>query len=154
MGSDRITVLMNTFSIDEEKLVLFAVACFLSVSAVFLCCPEYTSRVPITSNLNDRDAASASPGSNPLKIHRPLPESEAGEIHDETNKVDPNFATYEELVDLPGVGPSTARALLSYRENHLLFSFDDIRKIKGIGPVKLNTLKKFLFFSRDKESDG
>lgn len=56
--------------------------------------------------------------------------------------VDLNSATAEELDTLPGVGPSTAQAILAYRTAHGSFgSVDDLDQVRGIGPAKLSQLR-------------
>lgn len=56
--------------------------------------------------------------------------------------VDLNSATADQLDTLPGVGPSTAQAILSYRTAHGPFaSVDDLDQVRGIGPAKLSQLR-------------
>jgi len=56
--------------------------------------------------------------------------------------VDLNSATADQLDTLPGVGPSTAQAILSYRSTHGPFaSVDDLDQVRGIGPAKLSQLR-------------
>jgi competence protein ComEA len=56
--------------------------------------------------------------------------------------VDLNSATADQLDILPGVGPSTAQAILSYRSAHGSFaSVDDLDQVRGIGPAKLAQLR-------------
>jgi competence protein ComEA len=53
-----------------------------------------------------------------------------------------NTANESQLDALPGVGPSTAQAIISYRTEHGPFaSVDDLASVKGIGPSKLAQLK-------------
>ena len=57
------------------------------------------------------------------------------------DKVDINTATKAELVMLPGVGDSTADAIIMYREQNGPFkSVDDLDNVKGIGDKKLEKL--------------
>lgn len=54
-----------------------------------------------------------------------------------------NSATADQLDALDGVGPSTARKILDYRTAHGGFSsIDDLTQIPGIGPKKLESLRK------------
>ncbi|HUQ40698.1 MAG TPA: helix-hairpin-helix domain-containing protein [Acidimicrobiales bacterium] len=56
--------------------------------------------------------------------------------------VDLNTATLEQLDSLPGVGPSTARAILEYRKSHGRFrSVRDLLDVRGIGEAKFAELK-------------
>lgn len=58
--------------------------------------------------------------------------------------VDVNSATAQQLESLPGVGPATAQAIISYRSEHGHFaSIEDLALVKGIGPAKLGQLKDF-----------
>ncbi|MFA5775303.1 MAG: helix-hairpin-helix domain-containing protein [Ilumatobacteraceae bacterium] len=55
--------------------------------------------------------------------------------------IDINLATEQQLIDLPGVGPATARAIVAYRLLHGPFaSVDDLLNVRGIGPAKLEQL--------------
>lgn len=56
--------------------------------------------------------------------------------------VDLNRATVDELDKLPGVGPSTAAAIVAHRDQHGPFrSVDDLLQVRGIGPAKLEGLR-------------
>lgn len=53
-----------------------------------------------------------------------------------------NTATAEELQALPGIGPTRAKAIVAYREEHGPFVYpEDLRKVSGIGE---GTLAKLL----------
>ena len=61
---------------------------------------------------------------------------------DASGQIDLNSATIEALDKLPGVGPATAKAIVDYRTAHGQFrSVDDLGKVKGIGPAKLEQIK-------------
>lgn len=56
--------------------------------------------------------------------------------------IDLNEATEEQLDELPGVGPATAAAIVAYREEHGPFgSIDDLGRVPGIGPAKLDAVR-------------
>ena len=66
----------------------------------------------------------------------------AGGSSASTGPVNLNSATAEQLDTLPGVGPATAAAIVSYRTTHGPFgSVDDLGKVRGIGPSKLDQLR-------------
>ena len=56
--------------------------------------------------------------------------------------IDLNRATAGELDALPGVGPSTAAAIVAYRDQHGPFGkVEDLLNVRGIGPAKLDAMK-------------
>jgi competence protein ComEA len=56
--------------------------------------------------------------------------------------VDINRATVDQLDDLPGIGPATARAIVAHREaNGPFASVDDLEDVRGIGPAKLDAIR-------------
>lgn len=58
-----------------------------------------------------------------------------------TGPVDLNRASAIELETLPGVGPSTAAAIASWRDEHGPFVVvDDLLAVPGIGPAKLSAI--------------
>lgn len=53
-----------------------------------------------------------------------------------------NLASEEELIKLPGIGPSMAKKILAYREEHGSFTkLEDLRNIKGLGPSLFHKIK-------------
>lgn len=62
-----------------------------------------------------------------------------------SSKVNINNATQTELETLPGIGPSTALKILTYRkENGKFNSIDDIQNVSGIGENKFNKIKELI----------
>ena len=56
-----------------------------------------------------------------------------------------NTATSEELQQVPGIGPVTAEKILQMRKSYGPFkSVDDLRAIRGIGPKRLEKMRKYL----------
>ncbi|MBQ6992017.1 MAG: helix-hairpin-helix domain-containing protein [Clostridia bacterium] len=71
-----------------------------------------------------------------------------GIIEEETKKglVNINTATQTELETLPGIGPSTALKIITYREENGKFqSIEDIKNIPGIGESKFKNIKEFIY---------
>jgi len=56
-----------------------------------------------------------------------------------------NTAGASDLQQVPGIGPSTAQKILDTRKSYGTFkSVDDLLAIKGIGPKKLEKMRKYL----------
>jgi competence ComEA-like helix-hairpin-helix protein len=56
-----------------------------------------------------------------------------------------NTATSDELQQVPGIGPVTAGKILQMRKAYGPFkSVDDLRAIRGIGPKRLEKMRKYL----------
>lgn len=63
--------------------------------------------------------------------------------------LDLNTATAEQLDGLPGIGPATAEAIISYRQQHGRFrSVEELVEVRGIGEAKLAALRAKLRVSR------
>jgi len=59
--------------------------------------------------------------------------------------IDLNTANSEQLQEVPGIGPATADKILKMRKSYGPFkSVDDLRAIKGIGPKRLEKMRKYL----------
>lgn len=62
-------------------------------------------------------------------------------------KVNINTATAKELTEIVGVGPKTAKAIISYRKSNGRFkTANDLLQVKGIGNITLKKMKKQLKF--------
>jgi len=60
-----------------------------------------------------------------------------------------NTATAADLQQVPGIGPSTAQKIIDTRKSYGAFkSVDDLLAIKGIGPKKLEKMRKYLTVSK------
>jgi len=80
--------------------------------------------------------ATGAPAANPqTTTSKPLsPTGRAARTLPSGIKININTATADQLDVLSGIGPTKARAIVDYRNEHGEFkSIDDIRKVKGIG---------------------
>ena len=60
-----------------------------------------------------------------------------------------NTATALELQQVPGIGPSTADKILKMRKSYGAFkTVDDLRAIKGIGPKRMEKMRKYITVGR------
>lgn len=76
-------------------------------------------------------------------------ETESSLNHTETNDSCTliNTATKDELIALPAIGPVLAERIIQYRQSEgSIKSFEDLDRIKGIGPATLRKLKRFICF--------
>ena len=70
------------------------------------------------------------------------------------NRINPNTASLESLVRLPGLGISRAGAIVAYREDinrkdassPVFRSLQDLKKVKGIGPETAKNASEWLKF--------
>jgi competence protein ComEA len=66
----------------------------------------------------------------------------AGGTPTSTGPLDLNTATLDQLDTLPGVGPATAQAIVTYRSRHGRFrSVTELLEVPGIGPAKLEAVR-------------
>ena len=134
---------MKTFSREEQRLFIIAGACCVIASAVLLCLPEYWDKVPIAR----KRPVATTPGANPPTRLAPRPQKTRVVTNDsKISPVNPNFATYEELLAIPGIGPILARNILHHREDNLIFSANEMLRVRGIGKQKWKNLAPYFTF--------
>ncbi len=88
-----------------------------------------------------RGTATVLPGMRPDGNRR---EEQTGVNAAGTALVHLNTATEEELTRLPGVGNTTARRILAFRNQHGFQRIEDVMQVPGIGPAKFAKMKNSL----------
>ena len=94
---------------------------------------------------------------NPMYVSDPLP-LEPARASDLADRIDPNFASADELAALPLIGERRARDIVTYRQRyasdhpgHVAFErAEDLLAIRGIGASILAQIRPFLIFPDDR----
>ena len=100
---------------------------FLLIFAVFLC---FCTGLFLGRNLN---------------TVTPAPRFPQMQSHSLPVPVDLNLADQDQLASLPGIGPTLAKRILSYRDTHGSFtSMTELLNIDGIGEQRLDALLPYI----------
>lgn len=126
---------MNDFSVDERKAVLFIV----SVLALGLIIRQVSIHVPVAAEL----FASLAPQELFSENSPVAAAPKAKAIQSAEQSIVPvNSADEKQLQRISGIGPVLSRRIAEYRALHGLFREpEDLLKVKGIGPKKLQHMK-------------
>lgn len=65
-------------------------------------------------------------------------------VNENCQRVNLNTATAQELIALPGIGPSMANRILALRKVKSFTRVEELLQVKGIGQAKLNKLKPYI----------
>ncbi len=63
-----------------------------------------------------------------------------------TGRLNPNTANLVQLESLPGIGPALAKRIADARSQSPYLSSEDLLRVRGIGPAKLDKLRSHLTF--------
>lgn len=93
------------------------------------------------------------PNKNDITEEKPIISSDSsssvalssGNDSSNSSKININKATLSDLEKIPGVGPSIAQKIITYREENGKFSsIDDLKNVSGIGSKKFETIKDYI----------
>jgi competence ComEA-like helix-hairpin-helix protein len=69
--------------------------------------------------------------------------------------IDINSANSAQLQEVPGIGPATADKILAMRKSYGAFkSVDDLLSVRGIGPKRLEKMRKYLVAGHSANRSG
>lgn len=89
-----------------------------------------------------------------LPVERQAERDEAAELEAARDRpqgnIDPNSASRDELMTLPGIGEKTALAIIEARESGPYRKAEDLSRVRGIGKVTVEKLRSCLHFPGEK----
>ena len=149
---------MEKFSKEEQRLVLLISACCLIATGVLLFLPGYSERVPLTRSKGDSEQDSETPSMKEMGKdgQSSLDSLSRGRKKPSESKrvFNPNFASYEDLLSIPGIGAVLARRIIHAREERIFFSPKDLMDIDGIGQKTWERMKPFIIFEARSSSEA
>jgi competence ComEA-like helix-hairpin-helix protein len=92
---------------------------------------EYGLPPTVQARIDRQEQECANPQPSPKPLAKATP----------NRLVNLNRGSQEELESLPGIGPSTAEKIIATREQKAFTSLEDLARVKGIGPSKLEGLR-------------
>jgi comEA protein len=139
------------FSARAYQVILSAALIFSISTVMTVQAQQSVVDNPMLSTSSVRYGPYTTSTNRPIQIQSitPLPASSPKEKTSRHSKkesatgvININSATETELVALPGIGPSKARAIAEYRQQQGGFkSVDDLRQVKGIGLATMEKLR-------------
>lgn len=131
-----------------QEVFMKALHLLVVVLFTFTLCLNAVSGNVLAATDKKEVAAPVDKAEAPLKVAPNAPNDKGGAVKATKGipkDVNINTADKDTLVLLPGVGPATAEAILTYRKDNGNFkSVDELVKVKGIGDKSLAKLKPYL----------
>lgn len=100
--------------------------------------PSPTPELTLTPVSTSKATPTASPENTPTPILTPTPQAA---VQCESWQVDINTASKEELMKIKHIGSSRAEQIISLRQEARFKSVDDLTRVSGIGPTRINDIK-------------
>lgn len=148
------------FTKTESRIVLFLVGTFLIGGGIRLFTgarqvqttydytsldSEFASRVARIDSFTSFSALGSLDSTRKLQSTAASSRARSAGSDTLSGPIDLNRAGREELMKLPGVGPSIADRIIDYRTtNGSIRSVDDLRRVKGIGRKKFDKIRPFV----------
>ncbi len=126
---------MKTFSTEEQRFLLLALLVTLGVSAVPLFSGSYAKA------WRGEKASFGRRASQKPAIREARPGPRQARL-----APDPNQASLQQLLTLPGMTVETAEAILKHREDHILLSRRDLVRVPGADPALLDAISEHMSF--------
>ena len=109
----------------------------LIIIALLLCAIVITSYVLINNEPKE------------VKVYQPntttaVLEQNASAVVNNSNKININTASKEQLMSLSGVGEVLAQRIIDYRSTGDYVCIEDVKKVEGIGDKKFESIKDFI----------
>ncbi len=141
---------MKIFTPEERFIILFLIFSIVLGSSLYLYKINHPSFAPayIIEDFQ-RKVNQGNLNGEVVNYNLPVPEQKEQEVwkKKETpkSKININTANLRKLMQLPGIGPSYAKKILEYRKKYNGFrKISDIKKIRGIGEKKFETMKDYI----------
>jgi competence protein ComEA len=147
---DRINQAIG-FTKNELRIVLFLIVAFMIGGGIKIYKSysdsdqpfNYTGSDKLFQHLSQTNAVAAVDSSNQIYI------SKDGKSKPELSphSININAKDKSELMKLPGIGETTAKRIIEFREKNGPFKKEsDLLKVKGIGKKKLEQIKQYIKF--------
>lgn len=141
-----------TFTKNEQKIFFFLSLVLLAGAGIKAYRAAFPASPPVGQSFEYRnsDSVFAARSASVLSEHRNMPSHKAGALA----TVNINTAGLRELMQLPGVGETTAARILAYRREHERFhSADELKRVRGIGVKKFEKIRPSITLGAVDSSD-
>ena len=150
------------FTHNEVKVVLFLSAMFLLGLGIRWYNAATQQDRTVLFDYASADSEFATRSSALASVTPPAPAAPAPSASSTRRKpvlapksVNLNTASAEQLILLPGIGPSYAARIVAYRTEHGPFaSIDELGEVKGIGKKRLEQIRPFVTVEARREAGG
>lgn len=142
---------MGIFTPQERFVILFLIFLLVLGTSIYLYKLNHPSFAPayIIKDFEKKIKEEKIRG-EVIEYNLPLPEQKKAQTWTKKKnlprgKININTAGFNELIQIPGIGPAYAKKIIEYRKKYNGFkTIDAIKRIKGIGKKKFNNMKNYI----------